>query len=127
MADTASPVQVIERKETVIGQPQARPADPHDGATRVHEVVVHTDRHILDPNDPLAVQIPEGVGASTIDYSVGLADAMRAGTAEQQFAKAGDYDHTPASDHLGSPQASAEAKSDNPAPTEQAKSEDKKS
>lgn len=123
MADTEttqeSPVQVFERKDTIIGQPQSQPREPHDGATRVHEVVVHTDRHILDPNDPLAVQVPEGTGASTVDQVVGLADSIAAGTAEEQFRREAGVESTPAaSDSTGSPQASAESKTENPAPTD---------
>lgn len=124
MADTEtttpeSAVQVYERKDTIIGQPQSQPRDPHDGATRVHEVVVHTDKHILDPNSPLAVQVPEGSGASTVDYVVGLADSINAGTAEEQFrAKEGSKSTPAASDSQGSPQASSEAKAEDPAPTD---------
>ena len=83
---TDSPVQITTREETIIGQPQASASSPHDGATRVSEVVVITDRHILDPNDPLAVQVPEGVGASTYSHESLLGEALKRGTAEEQFA-----------------------------------------
>lgn len=82
-----SPVVVTERKEVLIGQPQASAAAPHDGSTFVHEVHVHTDKVILDPNDPLAVQVPEGSGASTVGQSPALS-ALSDGTAEEQFAAA---------------------------------------
>lgn len=87
VSEHESPVQVSDRNDTVIGQPQARPSDPHDGSTIVKEVVVHTDKPILDPNDELAVQIPEGVGASTVGESPALS-ALKDGTAEEQFARA---------------------------------------
>lgn len=99
MAD--SPVTIDETKEEVQGQPQAQPADPHDGKTLVHEVVVHTDKVILDPNDPLAVQVPEGVGASTYGQAAPLGEALAAGTAEEQFAaanKSSSSSSTPKSD-----------------------------
>lgn len=87
VAEHESPVEVSDRNERVIGQPQARPSEPHDGATTVRETVVHTDKVILDPNDPLAVQVPEGVGASTVDHESALATALKEGTAEEQFAR----------------------------------------
>jgi hypothetical protein len=80
-----NPVQITVREDTVIGQPQARANEPHDGTTRVTEIVAITDRHILDPNDPLAVQVPEGVGASTADHKSPLGEALKVGTAEAQF------------------------------------------
>lgn len=86
MAD--SPVNVSVRDETVIGQPQSKQPDPHDGKTIVNEVVAVVDRHILDPNDELAVQIPEGVGASTAGSISPLGRAFKDGTAEEQFAAA---------------------------------------
>lgn len=81
-------VEVFERDETVIGQPQSAVSAPHDGSTVIKEIVVHTDRKILDPNDPLAVQIPEGVGASTVGETSPLGRALKDGTAEEQFAAA---------------------------------------
>jgi hypothetical protein len=111
MAD--SPVQVHERDETVIGQPQSRVPAPHDGATVIKEIVVHTDRQILDPNDPLAVQIPEGVGASTYGHVSPLGSSLKLGTAEEQFAaeaKSNDEasaDNKSASDDKGSPKTDA--------------------
>jgi hypothetical protein len=83
-----SPVVITTREDTIIGQPQARSSAPHDGATRVSEVVVVTDRHILDPNDPLAVQVPENSGASTYSHESLLGEALKRGTAEEQFAEA---------------------------------------
>lgn len=92
MADTTtqaptseSPVVVQERDETVVGQPQAFQPEPHDGKTIVREIVVHTDRVVRDPNSPEAVQIPEGVGATTYGETSPLAKALKDGTAEEQF------------------------------------------
>lgn len=93
-----NPVEVFDRSDTIVGQPQATPAAPHDGATLVREVVVHTDKKILDPNDPLAVQIPEGSGASTVGHESALATALRQGTAEEQFARAEKQDSEPSSE-----------------------------
>lgn len=91
MADnTDSPVQVSVREETVIGQPQAAAGEPHDGSTRVTEIVAVVDKPILDPNDPLAVQVPEGVGASTATHTSPLGEALKAGTAEEQLTKKGE-------------------------------------
>jgi hypothetical protein len=86
-----STVKVFERKDQIIGQPQARPSEPHDGSTLVHEVVVHTDKVILDPNSPEAVQVPEGVGASTVGAAPALS-ALSEGTAEEQFERAAQDD-----------------------------------
>ena len=87
-----NPVEVFDRSDTIIGQPQATPPAPHDGSTLIREVVVHTDKQILDPNSPLAVQVPEGVGASTVGHESALATALRQGTAEEQFARAAEAD-----------------------------------
>jgi hypothetical protein len=84
-----STVKVYENQGVVQGQPQASVADPHDGQTYVHEVVVHTDKVILDPNSPEAVQIPEGTGASTVGAAPTLS-ALAVGTAEEQFARAAE-------------------------------------
>lgn len=100
---TDSPVKVYENQGVLQGQPQAQPADVHDGRTVVHEVVVHTDKHILDPNDPLAVQVPEGVGASTVGAAPALS-SLANGTAEEQFARASESE------------AEKEGKSPEPAP-----------
>jgi len=61
-----SSAQVYRNEGIVQGQPQAKPADPSDGLHQMSEVVIHTDRVILDPNSPEAVQVPEGSGASTV-------------------------------------------------------------
>lgn len=84
---TDSPVQIHERKEVVQGQAQANPAEPHDGKYPLHEVAVITDKVILDANSDLAVQIPEGSGASTSDHLSPLGQALQDGTAEEQFAR----------------------------------------
>lgn len=62
-----NPVKIEHRDEVVQGQPQAAPRKADEGKTRVVETRVQTDRVILDPNDPLAVQVPEGIGASSDD------------------------------------------------------------
>lgn len=55
-------------KEDIVGQ----------GGTpvAVNESSFAADEVILDPNGPLAVQIPEGVGADTTRNTLGLADAL---------------------------------------------------
>ena len=120
-----SPVQYFENKDTIQGQPQARPAEPHDGQTLLHEVVVHTDRVILDPNDDLAVQVPEGVGASTVGQSPALT-ALREGTAEEQFERAGNTDESTERD-AESPASSSKDESGaaEPKPSTRSKQSDK--
>lgn len=54
----------------------------------VNEARFAVDEHILDPNNPLAVQIPEGVGADTSRHTLAMVDRLTAGTAESQFAAA---------------------------------------
>lgn len=88
MTSVDAPVQIYDRDETVIGQPQSKVQAPHDGATLVREVVVHTDVVIKDPNDPLAVQIPKDSGASTYGAVSPLGAALKRGNAEAQFAAA---------------------------------------
>lgn len=90
MAD--SPVQVYENKGERQGQPQAQPQDVHDGVHVVHEVATVTDRVILDPNADNAVQVPEGVGATTAGHFSPLGEALKAGTPEAQFASAEERD-----------------------------------
>lgn len=119
MAD--SPVQVIRREGTAQGQAQGVQPAPDDGRHWSDEVYVVTDRVITDVNDPLAVQVPEGVGASTSGHAGPLAEVYARGTPEDQFA--------PKSDESGSDTAPAEetteeetssdtaASSDAPAPT----------
>lgn len=87
MADSS--VTIDERVETVQGQAQAAPVDPHDGQVPVREVAVVVDEIILDANSDKAVQIPEGVGASTVDQEAPLVTALKQGTPEEQFAAAG--------------------------------------
>lgn len=53
----------------------------------VREVSIQTDQRILDPESDLAVQIPEGVGASTVGASNPLADALSEPKAEDVFAE----------------------------------------
>lgn len=54
----------------------------------VNEARFTADEHILDPNSPLAVQIPEGVGADTTRGGLGMVDRLTAGTPMAQFAAA---------------------------------------
>lgn len=74
---TDTPVEVFRNEGVVQGQPQATAAGPHDGLHRMSEVITHTDRVILDPNSPEAVQVPENCGASTVGVlgPLGEADA----------------------------------------------------
>lgn len=75
---------IRQNQEDVVGQ----------GGTpvAVNESSFTPDEVILDPNGPLAVQIPEGVGADTSRNSLGLADTLAAGTPEAQFAAAENDD-----------------------------------
>lgn len=119
-----SPVEVTQVQEEVQGQPMAARPEPDDGVHLVHEVTVHTDRVILDPNDPLAVQIPEGVGASTVGHLSPLGEALQAGTAEEQFAKS-DADGASGSGKqvvLDSDSTQASAVAPDPTPTDEEKS-----
>lgn len=84
--DEATTKVVVE--ETVQGQPQAKPRELDDGKVTVSETSIKLDTVILDPNHELAVQVPEGVGATSTDRPNPLADAFAAGTAEEQFAAA---------------------------------------
>jgi len=74
-------------KETVAGQPQAKPRPLDDGKVQVSETSVQLDTVVLDPNSELAVQVPEGVGATTVGDPNPLAAALEAGTPEEQYAK----------------------------------------
>jgi hypothetical protein len=56
----------------------------------INEARFTPDEHILDPESPLAVQIPEGGGADTSRHTLGMVDTMMAGTAEEQFAAAAE-------------------------------------
>lgn len=51
----------------------------------VNESRFVTDQVILDPNSPLAVQIPEGVGADTTMSRPALADTLAEGHVEAKF------------------------------------------
>lgn len=84
--DEAMTKQVVA--EEVQGQPQSAPREPDAGKVQVSEVSVQTDTVILDPNHPLAVQVPEGIGATATDRPNPLAEALDSGTAEEQFASA---------------------------------------
>jgi hypothetical protein len=110
-----SPVTIHEHKDTIQGQPQARASEPHDGQTLVHEVVVHTDRVILDPNDELAVQVPEGVGASTVGAAPALS-ALKDGTAEEQFARAPQDDSANTGPEVPAEERSIQAEEPNAEP-----------
>lgn len=83
MAD--SPVTITRRAETVQGQAQSGPREPHDGKHFIEEVVAITDRIITDVKDELAVQIPEGVGADHSGHRSPLGQALARGHVEDQF------------------------------------------
>lgn len=84
MAD--SPVQINSNQSEVQGQAHGQVTPPqHDGRHWVDETAVVTDRVILDVNDPLAVQVPEGVGASTAGHESPLAQALKRGAPEDVF------------------------------------------
>ncbi len=51
----------------------------------INESHFNTDEQILDPNSPLAVQIPEGVGADTSMDGIALADTLLEGHVEAKF------------------------------------------
>lgn len=92
---TESPVTVQVREEEAQGQAQVAPAKPHDGKHKVFEAVAITDKVITDANSPLAVQVPEGVGASTYGHRSPLGEALSAGTPEEQFAQADEDEDEP--------------------------------
>lgn len=54
----------------------------------VREISVATDEVILDPESPLAVQIPEGSGADHSRHTNPLADALGEGHVEAKFGTA---------------------------------------
>jgi hypothetical protein len=80
-----SPVQVNAREGEVQGQAQATPPAPNDGVHKVFESVAVTDKVITDANSELAVQVPEGVGASTYGHRSPLGEALSRGTVEDTF------------------------------------------
>lgn len=84
MAD--SPVNITRRAETVQGQAQSAPRDPHDGKHFIEEVSAVTDRIITDVKDKLAVQVPEDVGADHSGHRSPLGQALARGHVEDQFA-----------------------------------------
>src|SRR6266566_2380548 len=85
--DTQGPVQIGQRAEEVPGQAQeATPfPKPHDGSHFIHELVALTDKVITDVESEFAVQVPEGVGASTYGHRSPLGEALATGTPEAQF------------------------------------------
>jgi hypothetical protein len=89
-----SPVNINTRNGEVQGQAQARQPEPHDGVHKVFETVAVTDRVITDANSDLAVQVPEGVGASTYGHYSPLGEALAAGTPEEQFASGDTTENT---------------------------------
>lgn len=90
--DEATTKNVVS--EEVQGQPQSAAREPDDGKVQVSEVSVQLDTVILDPNHELAVQIPEGVGATSTDRPNPLADALAVGTPEEQFGNAAKIETT---------------------------------
>lgn len=84
-----SPVQVTRREGMAQGQAQGSPLPAqHDGRHWTDEVFAVTDKIILDVNDPLAVQVPDGVGASTSGHASPMGETYARGTPEDQFAAA---------------------------------------
>src|ERR1700742_3360634 len=95
MADTDTSVQTyVNENDENPGQAQESTPYPesHDGTHIFSEVHVRPDRAILDVNDPLAVQVPEGSGASSVGALTPLSVALRKGTPESQFAEAAESD-----------------------------------
>jgi hypothetical protein len=80
-------VKTEQVSETVQGQPQPEPRERDNGEVTVNESKVKLDQPVLDPNHPLAVQVPEGVGARADEDEL-LSDRYAAGTAEDQFTAA---------------------------------------
>lgn len=77
--------KVTEVDEVVQGQAQARKeavAQPFDGKVRVQESSFKGDEVILDANAKNAVQTD---GGSSVDRPNPLTDALKSGTAEEQF------------------------------------------
>lgn len=92
---TDSSVSVTRREGTAQGQAQGNPFPaPHDGRHWTDETYVVTDKVIIDVNDPLAVQVPDGVGASTAGHASPMSEIFARGTAEDQFAKANASDES---------------------------------
>jgi hypothetical protein len=83
MAETPESVNVETVREEV--DAQVAPArEPDTSKVQIHEVKVSTDVVITDPNDPLAVQVPE-----TDDSFLALpAHKLDGPSPEQQFAGA---------------------------------------
>lgn len=77
MAD--STVETREVDKSVQGQGEK---------VRVREFHVATDKVILDPDSPEAVQIPDGAGGSTVDAPLEIVAAVKRGTAEEQLSGA---------------------------------------
>ena len=56
-----------------------------DLATAINESAFIMDEQILDPDSPLAVQIPEGVGADGSSITLALAETYAEGNVEDRF------------------------------------------
>jgi len=108
---TDSPVQINHNEEEIQGQPQSAARDPHDGTVTIRETHVVTDRVILDPNDPLAVQVPKDSGASSVDRANPLGEALSAGTPEEQFGNRKVETTKPANPSSKSDDSKSESKS----------------
>lgn len=91
MTQTRQPRGVEAVKEDIVGQ----------GGTivPVNEVRYTPDQAILDPNSPLAVQIPEGVGADGSRVDLQLGNVLAEGHVEAKFGTAAAP--TPASSDAG--------------------------
>lgn len=57
-----------------------------DRATSINESFAVLDEQVLDPEGPLAVQIPAGVGADGTEAMAALRSVYETGTVESQFA-----------------------------------------
>lgn len=80
-----APVDVRRKGYTVVSEDIVGQAGT---IVPVNEARFVADEHILDPNSPLAVQIPEGGGADTTRNTLGMVDRLTAGTPMAQFAAA---------------------------------------
>jgi hypothetical protein len=69
----------------------AQPREADSDSVNVHEVSVVTDRVILDPSDPLAVQVPDA-GRGSLDLPIHALDAP---TVEEVFSSEASEADTP--------------------------------
>ncbi len=95
----------------------------------VNETQFKPDEVILDPDGPLAVQIPEGVGADTSRHTIPLADALAEGNQETvtyPVHAVPAAQRSPETDEVEEPgQVEEKEKAEKPAKSEAKKSDDK--